>query len=288
MVAACASSPTAQRSKEAFAQAQAEAQAAFGDGALYVEKFLTRVRHIEVQVLGDEATVLHLGERDCSTQRRNQKLVEETPAPGLGDAMRGEICEAAVRLAQSVGYTSAGTVEFIVDDAADAFYFMEMNTRIQVEHPVTEMVTGFDLVASQIRIAGGDGAATTQRDVTARGHSLECRINAEDPADNFRPSPGIVTGYRAPGGPGVRVDSQIYQGYTIPPYYDSLIGKLITWGATRDEAVHRMQRALGEMRIEGVTTTISFHRKLLRDPAFVSARMYTRYIEQELLAVAGS
>jgi acetyl-CoA carboxylase biotin carboxylase subunit len=274
--------------KEAFAQAQAEAQAAFGDGALYVEKFLTRVRHIEVQVLGDEATVLHLGERDCSTQRRNQKLVEETPAPGLGEAMRGEICEAAARLAQSVGYASAGTVEFIVDDAAEAFYFMEMNTRIQVEHPVTEMVTGFDLVASQIRIAGRDGAGATQRDITSRGHSIECRINAEDPSDNFRPSPGIVTGYRAPGGPGVRVDSHIYQGYAIPPYYDSLIGKLITWGATRDEAVNRMQRALGEMRIEGVTTTIPFHRRLLREPAFVSARMDTRYIEQEFLAAAGA
>ena len=270
--------------KDAFTQAQAEAQAAFGDGALYVEKFLTRVRHIEVQVLGDEATVLHLGERDCSTQRRNQKLVEETPAPGLDDAMRREMCEAAARLAQSVGYRSAGTVEFIVDDAAHAFYFMEMNTRIQVEHPVTEMVTGIDLVGAQIRIAAGDGVGITQRDIESRGHSIECRINAEDPADNFRPSPGTVTGYRCPGGPGVRVDSQLFQGYTVPPYYDSLIGKLITWGATRDEAVHRMQRALGEMRIEGVTTTIPFHRKLLRDPAFVGAGMYTRYIEQEFLA----
>jgi acetyl-CoA carboxylase biotin carboxylase subunit len=270
--------------KDAFAQAQAEAQAAFGDGALYVEKFLTRVRHIEVQVLGDETTVVQLGERDCSTQRRNQKLVEETPAPGLDDAMRREICEAATRLAGSVGYTSAGTVEFIVDDAAHAFYFMEMNTRIQVEHPVSEMVTGFDLVRAQIRIAAGDGVGMTQRDIASRGHSIECRINAEDSADNFRPSPGTVTGYRCPGGPGVRVDSQLYQGYTIPPYYDSLIGKLIVWGATRDEAVHRMGRALGEMSIVGVTTTIPFHRQLMRDPAFVDASMYTRYIEQEFLA----
>ena len=274
--------------RDAFAQAQAEAQAAFGDGALYVEKFLTRVRHIEVQVLGDEATVVHLGERDCSTQRRNQKLVEETPAPRLGDAMRREMCEAAARLARSVGYTSAGTVEFIVDDAAQAFYFMEMNTRIQVEHPVTEMVTGLDLVCAQIRIAAGDGIGLAQRDIASRGHSIECRINAEDPADNFRPSPGTVTGYRCPGGPGVRLDSQLYQGYTIPPYYDSLIGKLIAWGASRDEALRRMQRALGEMQIDGVTTTISFHRKLLRDPAFTGASMYTRYIEQEFLAAVAT
>jgi acetyl-CoA carboxylase biotin carboxylase subunit len=274
--------------KDAFAQAQAEAQAAFGDGALYVEKFLTRVRHIEVQVLGDEAMVLHLGERDCSTQRRNQKLVEETPAPGLGEAMRREICDAAVRLAQSIGYTSAGTVEFIVDDAAQAFYFMEMNTRIQVEHPVTEMVTGLDLVAAQMRIGAGAGIGMAQSDIRSLGHSIECRINAEDPADNFRPSPGTVSAYRCPGGPGVRVDSQLYPGCTIPPYYDSLIGKLIAWGATRDEAVRRMRRALGEMRIEGVTTTISFHTKFLRDPAFLGARMYTRYIENEFLAPVGA
>ena len=272
--------------KDAFAQAQAEAQAAFGDSALYVEKFLTRVRHVEVQVLGDETTVLHLGERDCSTQRRNQKLVEETPAPGLDDGMRREMCEAAARLAQSVGYTSAGTVEFIVDEAAPAFYFMEMNTRIQVEHPVTEMVMGLDLVAAQIRIAAGDGVGIAQRDIASRGHSIECRINAEDPSDNFRPSPGTVTAYRCPGGPGVRVDSQLFQGYAIPPYYDSLIGKVIAWGATRDEALRRMQRALGEMCIEGVTTTIPFHRKLLRDRAFTGPSMYTRYIEQEFLAAA--
>jgi acetyl-CoA carboxylase biotin carboxylase subunit len=272
--------------KEAFAQAQKEAQAAFGDGALYVEKFLVRVRHIEVQVLGDETTMVHLGERDCSTQRRNQKLVEETPAAGLDARMRKDMCEAATRLAQSVGYTSAGTVEFIVDDAAQTFYFMEMNTRIQVEHPVTEMVTGADLVRCQIRIAAGDGVGMTQRDIASHGHAIECRINAEDPSDNFRPSPGTVTGYRSPGGPGVRVDSQLFQGCTIPPYYDSLIGKVITWGATRDEAIRRMQRALGEMRIDGVTTTIPFHRKLLRDPVFDSGRMHTRYIEQEFLAAA--
>ena len=270
--------------KEAFSQAQKEAQAAFGDGALYVEKFLTRVRHVEVQVLGDEATMLHLGERDCSTQRRNQKLLEETPAAGLTDKLRKDICEAAARLAKSVGYTSAGTVEFIVDDQAREFYFMEMNTRIQVEHPVTEMVTGTDLVKSQIRIASGEGAGMTQRDIVGKGHSIECRINAEDPANSFHPSPGTITAYHCPGGPGVRVDSQLFQGYTIPPYYDSLIGKLITWGATRDEAICRMQRALGEMRVEGVKTTIPFHQKLLRDRTFIGGRTYTRYIEEEFLA----
>jgi acetyl-CoA carboxylase, biotin carboxylase subunit len=274
--------------KDAFAQAQKEAQAAFGDGSLYVEKFLTRVRHVEVQVLGDEATTVHLGERDCSTQRRNQKLIEETPAAGLDDKMRNEMCEAAARLARSVGYTSAGTVEFIVDDAAHAYYFMEMNTRIQVEHPVTEMVTGSDLVRSQIRIAAGEGVGMTQREIASHGHAIECRINAEDSSDNFRPSPGTVTGYQCPGGPGVRVDSQLFQGYTIPPYYDSLIGKLITWGATRDEAIRRMQRALAEMRIDGVATTIPFHQKLMRDPAFDSGRMHTRYIEQEFLAGTAS
>ena len=274
--------------KDAFAQAQKEAQAAFGDGSLYVEKFLTRVRHIEVQVLGDEATTLHLRERDCSTQRRNQKLVEETPAPGLDEAMRNEMCEAAVRLARSVGYTSAGTVEFIVDAAARAYYFMEMNTRIQVEHPVTEMVIGSDLVREQIRIAEGEGVGMTQSDVVSRGHAIECRINAEDSSQNFRPSPGTVTEYHCPGGPGVRVDSQLFHGYTIPPYYDSLIGKLITWGGTRDEAIRRMERALAEMRIDGVTTTIPFHRKLMRDPAFVGGRMHTRYIEEAFLAGAAS
>ena len=273
--------------EQAFAQAQKEALAAFGDGALYVEKFLTRVRHVEVQVLGDDATMLHLGERDCSTQRRNQKLVEESPGAGLGESLRNDMCEAAARLARSVGYTSAGTIEFIVDDATREFYFMEMNTRIQVEHPVTEMVTGIDLVSCQIRIAAGDGVGIAQQDVVRTGHAIECRINAEDPADGFRPSPGTVTGLHCPGGPGVRVDSHLFHGYTIPPYYDSLIGKVIAWGATRDEAVCRMLRALGEMRVEGVATTIPFHQNLLRDRAFTEGRMHTRYVEQELLAPAG-
>lgn len=270
--------------QEAFSQAQKEALAAFGDGSLYLEKFLTRVRHVEVQILADEERALHLGERDCSSQRRNQKLLEETPGVGLSKELRTEMCDAAVRLAKSVGYTCAGTIEFIVDDAAQEFYFMEMNTRIQVEHPVTEMVTGIDLVSSQIRIAAGEGVGLSQKDIVSRGHSIECRINAEDPENGFNPSPGIVTGYHCPGGPGIRVDSHLFQGYTIPPYYDSLIGKLIAWGNDREEAIRRMQRALGELRVEGIKTTIPFHRRLLEDDQFRAGKIYTRYIEETYLA----
>ena len=270
--------------QEAFSQAQKEAQAAFGDGSLYLEKFLTKVRHVEVQILADRETVLHLGERDCSSQRRNQKLIEETPGASLSAKLRAEICEAAVRLAKSVGYVSAGTIEFIVDDAAQEYYFMEMNTRIQVEHPVTEMVTGIDLVRRQIRIAAGDGVGLAQSDIVSRGHSIECRINAEDPESGFAPSPGIVTGYHCPGGPGIRVDSHLFQGYVIPPFYDSLIGKLIAWGNDRDEAIRRMRRALAEMRVEGVKTTIGFHRRLLEDEQFRAGNIYTRYVEEKFLA----
>jgi acetyl-CoA carboxylase, biotin carboxylase subunit len=267
--------------KDAYLQAQREAQAAFGDGSMYLEKFLVRARHVEVQILGDETTVLHLGERDCSSQRRNQKLVEETPGAGLNKKLRDDMCEAAVRLAKSVGYTSAGTIEFIVDDEAQEFYFMETNTRIQVEHPVTEMVTGIDLIKRQLAIAAGEGIGLTQAGIKSTGHSIECRINAEDPDEGFRPSPGKITEFRSPGGPGVRVDSHVYQGYTVPPYYDSLIAKLITWGNDRDEALARMLRALGEMQVEGIKTTIPFHLKLLQDKRFREGRMYTRYIEQE-------
>lgn len=270
--------------QEAFSQAQKEAQAAFGDGALYLEKFLTKVRHVEVQILADENLVLHLGERDCSSQRRNQKLVEETPGAGLCEKLREEICDAAVRLAKSVGYTSAGTIEFIVDDAAQEFYFMEMNTRIQVEHPVTEMVTGIDLVAKQIGIAAGEGLGMSQNDIVSRGHSIECRINAEDPDSGFAPSPGTVTGYRCPGGPGIRVDSHLFEGYTIPPFYDSLIAKLIVWGSDRDQALRRMRRALSEMRVDGVKTTIAFHLRLLRDPEFIAGKIHTRSIEEKYAA----
>ena len=269
--------------KDAFAEAQREAQAAFGNGSLYVEKFLTEVRHVEVQVLGDGASAIHLRERDCSTQRRNQKLVEESPAFGLDEALRTRMCEAAADLAASVGYESAGTIEFIVDPRAGEFYFMEMNTRIQVEHPVTEMVLGVDLVERQIRIASGEGVGIRQSDVLPKGHAIECRINAEDPKRQFAPSPGTIATFRAPGGPGVRLDTHASQGYTIPPFYDSLIAKVVAWGVDRDEAIRRMQRALGEMRVEGVMTTIPFHRKLLRDPTFREGRMYTRYVEQVFL-----
>ena len=269
--------------KDAFAEAQREAQLSFGDNTLYVEKFLPRVRHVEVQVIGDETTALHFWERDCSTQRRNQKLVEESPAFGLSDDLRQRMCSAAAELAKSVGYRSAGTIEFIIDSDARRFYFMEMNTRIQVEHPVTEMVLGIDLVESQIRIARGEGLPMKQADVVARGHAIECRINAEDPSKGFAPSPGTLATYRAPGGPGIRIDTHAFQGYTVPPYYDSLIAKLIAWGTDRDEAIRRMQRALKELRIEGVMTTTSFHRKLLRDPAFRAGDVHTRYVEQEFL-----
>ena len=268
----------------AFDQARAEALAAFGDGAIYIERYLTRIRHIEIQVLGDGAQVLHLGERDCSSQRRNQKLVEESPSPALDAAMRARIGEAAVRLAAHIGYTSAGTVEFILDDDSGEFYFMEMNTRIQVEHPVTEMVTGVDLIKAQIEIASGRTLALRQADIQPRGHAIECRINAEDFESGFLPCPGTVTRYLPPGGPGVRVDSHLYAGYEIPPYYDSLLAKIVAWGADRAEAIARMQRALGETVIEGVKTTIPFHRLLLADAAFRRGDVHTRYVEETLLA----
>src|SRR5688572_12592716 len=270
--------------KNAFEQARAEAQAAFGDGAIYIERCLTRIRHVEVQVLGDDRDVLHLGERDCSSQRRNQKLVEESPSPALDDTMRAALGEAAVRLATHIGYTSAGTVEFILDEASRQFYFMEMNTRIQVEHPVTEMVTGIDLIKAQIEIASGKPLALRQQDIRFRGHAIECRINAEDFENDFQPCPGHITRYLAPGGPGVRVDSHLYAGYEVPPYYDSLLAKVIAWGTDRAEAVTRMRRALDEMVIEGVKTTIPFHRLLLGDATFLRGEMHTRYVQETLLA----
>ena len=267
--------------RAAFSEAQSEALAAFGDRSLYVERYLTRVRHVEVQILGDRDGVLHVGERDCSSQRRHQKLVEESPA-NIGDDLRSRMTEAAVRLAQSVGYMNAGTIEFIVD--GERFYFMEMNTRIQVEHPVTEMVYGVDLVKSQIRVAAGESLGMSQRELVSKGHAIECRINAEDPERGFAPCPGTLSNFLPPGGPGVRVDSQLYSGYTVPPFYDSLVAKLIVWGADRAEAIRRMARALAEMRIDGITTTIPFHRRLLAEPTFLASRTYTRYIEDEFFA----
>lgn len=269
-----------------FTEAAHEAQAAFGDGSLYVEKFLQRVRHVEIQVLSDGYKVLHLGERDCSIQRRNQKLVEESPSPALNCVVRAHMGDAAVRLCAHVGYRSAGTVEFIVDDASGDFYFMEMNTRVQVEHPVTEAVTGLDIVKAQIRVAHGERLAFTQDGVRLAGHAIECRINAEDPARDFTPSPGQVDRLRLPGGPGIRVDSHLFDGYRVPPYYDSLIAKVIAWGQDRDEALARMRGALSEMRIEGVHTTLPFHRRLFGDERFRDGHVHTRFVEDELMVAA--
>jgi acetyl-CoA carboxylase biotin carboxylase subunit len=269
-----------------FAEAAREAQAAFGNDGIYVEKFLERVRHVEIQVLADSQTILHLGERDCSIQRRNQKLVEESPSPALDDAVRARMGDAAVQVCRQVAYRSVGTIEFIFDAASGAFYFMEMNTRVQVEHPVTEVVTGVDIVKAQIRVAQGEPLPITQDDVRLTGHAIECRINAEDPARDFAPSPGQVLGLRLPGGPGIRIDSHLFEGYRIPPYYDSLIAKVIAWGADRDEAIARMRRALSEMRVEGVHTTIPFHIRLLDDARFRAGDVHTRFVEDELIRIA--
>jgi acetyl-CoA carboxylase biotin carboxylase subunit len=266
-----------------FKAAQGEAEAAFGNPGLYMEKFIDRPRHVEVQVLADRhGNVVHLGERDCSIQRRHQKLLEEAPSPGLDPELRRRMGDAAVAAARSIGYEGAGTVEFLVDRGG-GFYFMEMNTRIQVEHPVTEMVTGIDLIAEQLRIAGGEPLSMRQEDVRLTGHAIECRINAEDPRHNFRPAPGKITGWLPPGGPGVRIDSHVYTGYEIPPFYDSLIGKLIVWGVDRDHALRRLRRALSECAITGIPTTIEFHLALLDRPEFQRGEVYTKFVEQEML-----
>lgn len=263
-----------------FQAAQGEAEAAFGNPGLYLEKFIVRPRHIEFQILADtHGNVIHLGERDCSIQRRHQKLLEEAPSPALTPELREKMGTAAVMAAKSINYVGAGTIEFLLD-AMGNFYFMEMNTRIQVEHPVTEMISGLDLIAEQIRIAQGEPLKLTQDQVTLKGHAIECRINAEDPERNFRPQPGRISGYLPPGGPGVRMDSHVYTDYEIPPYYDSLIGKLIVWAPNRDAAIRRMKRALRECAITGVATTLSFHQKILETPAFLSGDVYTNFVEQ--------
>lgn len=266
-----------------FQAAQGEAEAAFGNGGVYLEKFIERPRHIEFQILADNyGHVIHLGERDCSIQRRHQKLLEEAPSLFLNPKLRQKMGDAAIKAAKSINYTGAGTVEFLVD-AAGNFYFMEMNTRIQVEHPVTEMITGLDLISEQIRIAQGEKLSLTQSQVNLNGHAIECRINAEDPDQNFRPHPGKISGYLPPGGPGVRVDSHVYTDYEIPPYYDSLIGKLIVWAPNREMAIKRMKRALKECAITGIPTTIDFHRRILETPAFLAGDVYTNFIEEHLL-----
>jgi len=268
---------------KSFQAAKGESEAAFGNSGVYLEKFIEKPRHVEIQILGDHyGHVIHLGERDCSSQRRHQKLLEEAPSPALTPELREKMGTAAVQAAQSINYVGAGTVEFLLDAHGD-FYFMEMNTRIQVEHPVTEMITGLDLIAEQIRIAQGEPLSLQQKDVDFRGHAIECRINAEDPDNQFRPEPGRINGYLPPGGPGVRMDSHVYTDYEIPPYYDSLIGKLIVWGPTREAAIKRMKRALRECAITGVTTTISFHQKILETPAFLEGNVYTNFVEQYLM-----
>ncbi len=261
-----------------FSIAQTEAQAAFGNGSVYIERYLEHPRHVEVQVLADEHNhVVTLGERDCSLQRRYQKLVEESPAPNLSNKLRDNLAKAALKGAKAINYTGAGTFEFLVD-RDDRFYFTEANTRIQVEHPVTEMVTGLDLVKWQIRIASGEPLDFGQRDVRYTGHAIEIRINAENPAANFTPCCGQIAGLVFPGGPGIRVDSHLYQGYHIPPHYDSLLGKLIAWGATRDEAIARLRRALSETVVSGIDTTVGFYRKLVMDEEYCAGRLSTGFI----------
>ncbi|MDJ0702642.1 MAG: acetyl-CoA carboxylase biotin carboxylase subunit [Leptolyngbyaceae cyanobacterium MO_188.B28] len=265
---------------KAFMAAQGEAEAAFGNPGVYLEKFIDRPRHIEFQILADShGNVVHLGERDCSIQRRHQKLLEEAPSPALTPDLRQKMGDAAVKAAQSINYVGAGTVEFLLDHSGH-FYFMEMNTRIQVEHPVTELVTGLDLIAEQIRIAQGEKLMFAQADVNLRGHAIECRINAEDPDHNFRPNPGRISGYLPPGGMGVRMDSHVYTDYEIPPYYDSLVGKLIVWGPDRLTAIRRMRRALRECAITGLPTTIGFHQKVLDRPEFLKGEVYTNFINE--------
>src|SRR4051794_26438850 len=264
-------------------QAQAEAENAFKDSTVYIEKYVEFGRHVEVQVLADShGNAVHLWERDCSMQRRHQKLVEESPSPVLRQEVREKLCESAVRLVKTAGYQNAGTVEFLVDKDQN-FYILEVNARIQVEHPVTEQVTGIDLIKEQIRIAAGEPLPFKQKEIVQLGHAIECRINAEDPARNFAPSPGPITEYRSPGGPGVRLDSHAYAGYRIPPNYDSMIGKLIVHRPTRNEAIAAMKRALGEFHIAPVKTTIPLHLRIMDDQHFQSGDVDTGFVERVLL-----
>ena len=259
---------------------QSEAQAAFGSPVGYMEKFLQRPRHVEIQVLADgQGNAVHLGDRDCSLQRRHQKVIEEAPAPGIDDTLRNEIGDACVKACLDMGYRGAGTFEFLFED--NAFYFIEMNTRVQVEHPVTEMISGVDIVREQLLIAGGAPLSIKQENVSLTGHSIECRINAEDPR-TFMPSPGTIKTFHAPGGHGVRVDSHIYSGYTVPPHYDSLIGKLITYADTREGALVKMRQALDELVVEGIRTNAALHRELVTDSSFMAGGVSIHYLESKL------
>ena len=264
-----------------FGLAQNEALSAFGNGDVYVEKYLEHPRHVEIQIMGDQpGRVMHLGERDCSVQRRHQKLIEESPSPALTPELRDQMGSAAVSLAAAIGYVGAGTIEFLLDTDG-SFYFMEMNTRIQVEHPVTEMVTGFDLVKEQVRVAAGEPLSFPAGFSGLRGHAIECRVNAEDPYRNFQPSPGLITAYHPPGGPGVRVDTHVYAGYRVPPHYDSLLAKVIVHGRDRHEALRRMGQALDSFILEGITTTIPFLARVIRHPDFMAGTVDTRFLERE-------
>ncbi|MDY3250604.1 MAG: acetyl-CoA carboxylase biotin carboxylase subunit [Candidatus Choladocola sp.] len=265
--------------EQSFLTAQKEARMAFGDDTMYIEHFVRHPRHIEFQILADSfGNVVHLGERDCSIQRNHQKMIEESPSSALTPALREKMGEAAVKAAKAAGYVNAGTIEFLLEKSGD-FYFMEMNTRIQVEHPVTEWVTGIDLVKEQIRIASGQKLSFAQEDIRLNGHAIECRINAENPDRGFRPSPGTITDLYLPGGKGIRIDTAIYTGYTIPPYYDSMIAKLIVWAKNRKEAIRKMQSALGEVIIEGVDTNLNYQYDILSDPDFAAGNIDIEYIE---------
>lgn len=268
-----------------FAKASAEAQAAFGDGTLFMERFVPEARHVEVQLLGDgKGGVLHFGERDCSVQRRYQKLVEEAPCAAMPDHLRDKLHKAACDLAASVNYRNAGTAEFLFDVVREEFYFIEVNARIQVEHPVSEMISGADLVQEQLRIAGGSAPSLTQDQIDLSGHAIECRINAEDWTRDFMPVPGTVSRWKVPQGEGVRLDSHIFEGATIPPYYDSMVGKLIVHGKDRAEAVSRLQDAIDDFEVEGVPTTLPLHAKIVSHPDFIANRIHTRWLEQTVLA----
>lgn len=266
--------------ESSFKTAQKETQMAFGDNTMYIEHFVQHPRHIEFQILADnEGNVIHLGERDCSVQRNHQKMIEESPSVAITEELREKMGDAAVKAAKAAGYVNAGTIEFLLEKTGN-FYFMEMNTRIQVEHPVTEWVTGIDLIKEQIRIASGQPLGYKQKDVTLTGHAIECRINAENPAKGFRPSPGTITDMYLPGGKGIRIDSAIYSGYTIPPYYDSMIAKLIVWAKNRKEAIRKMQSALGEIIIEGIDTNVDYQYEILNHPDYRSGDIDIEFIEK--------
>lgn len=268
---------------EKYDTAKAEAVSAFGDGDMYLEKFVEKPRHIEFQIIADEhGNVVHLGERDCSMQRRNQKVIEESPCVVIDEKLRKEMGETAVKAAKFVNYQNAGTIEFLLDKNND-YYFIEMNTRIQVEHPVTEMVTGVDLIKEQIKVASGEKLSFSQKEIVINGHAIECRINAEDMKHGFRPSPGKIDIYMVPGGYGVRMDSHVYAGYSVPAYYDSMIGKLIVWGENRVDALRRMERSIDEFVVEGINTNIDFHKLLLNNEKFIKNNIYTTFIEKEIM-----